>query len=222
MRETLFSFEALEQHLASEAKNEPAERGSTIERIALLATLAGGALGIGVALLTPTTTMAIGIMLAGLGVEVCGIVVYAFINMRRAFVSFRNANAELSRDIDRDYLPYQRIVGWLRSFPKNDLREQLAYLQHRQSTMSRRTGILLGSAERLGILPVVVAVWLQLKNLAWPPSWSTWEAVAAIGLITFYGMTYWVLMSKLRLDLYASLLEASVGKPPSPLLLQSP
>lgn len=30
MRETLFSFEALERHLASEAKNVPAERGSTI------------------------------------------------------------------------------------------------------------------------------------------------------------------------------------------------
>lgn len=125
MREPLLTFEALEQHLTNEAKNEPAERSSTIERIALLATLISGAVAIGGGWLTQPTTMAIGITLAGLGVEVCGLVIYAFINLRRAAVSFRNANAELSRDLDRSYLPYQRIVAWLRSFPKNDLREQL-------------------------------------------------------------------------------------------------
>jgi len=206
------TFEALEREVRREARDET-QRSSQTERVALVLALLGLTIAL-VSLWPPVTKVTAAAALFGIVMEVSGFSVYAFLPLRREITALADARRNFALDLDRNYPGYLHVLAWLRRFPKNDIRERLDYLRMRQASMTRRMGLVIGSAERFGMLPVAIALYLQLKNMTWPPSYSVWEAVTAFALVSFYAMSYFVMATKLRVDLYVNLLEAALAKTP--------
>jgi hypothetical protein len=206
------SFEALEQEIRREARGD-IRRVGRAERVALVLALLGLAIAL-VSLWLPATTVTAVAAHCGIVVEMLAISVYAFLSLKREITTLADARRDFALDLDRNYPGYLHVLAWLRRVPKNDIRERLDYLRMRQSSMARRMGLLIGSAERFGMLPVAIALYLQLKSMTWPPSYSVWETLVAFALVMFYAMSYFVMATKMRLDLYVILLEASLAKTP--------
>ena len=87
--------------------------------------------------------------------------------------------------------------------------------------MSYRLGLAMGGIERLGVFPVLIALYLQFKD--W--KWGDWAALADVNLVAglliwamvlLYGVGWILIGLKVRLDTYQSILEESLqGEPHS-------
>jgi len=110
-----------------------------------------------------------------------------------------------------DYARYRQLIEWLRGYPSTTLRDGLGYVRRRSETMRRKLGLLSGGVERLGILPLVVALFLQVRSFTWSGSVNYLELIAAAFLVILYGASWWSVLTGLRLDLYQSVLSDALG-----------
>jgi len=130
---------------------------------------------------------------------------------RRNWKVFRAAKRNYARDLDHDYGEYMRFLDWLRGYKEEDLSRKLRYIRDRKSSMTFRLGLLTGGIERLGVLPVFVALYFQFKD--W--EFGNWQAFGQINLIAglllwalllLYLAGWWLIRLRLRLDTYEVLL----------------
>lgn len=176
---------ALDDYLARTdgTKAGPWERWSLIVGIAGagLAMLLGSALSgkAGVAV----TQLGLAVELLGLGTSMC-------LRIRREWRQFRNARREHAREIEEGYTQYQQLVQQLRAFPLEQRRRRLRYIRDRRTTMHERLGLFTGGMERLGVLPLLVALYLQFKD--W--RWGNWNAFANITLVQG-AFAFWILVA---------------------------
>ena len=66
--------------------------------------------------------------------------------------------------------------------------------------------MLTGSIEKLGALPIVVALYLQFKDMHWPPHSSWVEIFLIFALVLGYWLSVMQIGVRLRLQLYETLL----------------
>ncbi|WP_447896842.1 hypothetical protein [Stenotrophomonas acidaminiphila] len=176
---------ALDDYLARTdgTKAGPWERWSLIVGLAGagLAMLLGSALSgkAGVAV----TQLGLAVELLGLGTSMC-------LRIRREWRQFRDARREHAREIEEGYTQYQQLVQQLRAFPLEQRRRRLRYIRDRRTTMHERLGLFTGGMERLGILPLLVALYLQFKD--W--RWGNWNAFANITLVQG-AFAFWILVA---------------------------
>ncbi|WP_232522627.1 hypothetical protein [Stenotrophomonas acidaminiphila] len=179
---------ALDDYLARTdgTKAGPWERWSLIVGLAGagLAMLLGSALSgkAGVAV----TQLGLAVELLGLGTSMC-------LRIRREWRQFRDARREHAREIEEGYTQYQQLVQQLRAFPLEQRRRRLRYIRDRRTTMHERLGLFTGGMERLGILPLLVALYLQFKD--W--RWGNWNAFANITLVQG-AFAFWILVGPAR------------------------
>jgi hypothetical protein len=108
--------------------------------------------------------------------------------LKREWPSFRHPKRELARDLDHDFKLWSGYASELRSFPASQRQKMLRYVRDRRQTMAYRTGLVMGGVERLGILPLLLALYLQFKD--W--EWGDWGMLAEVNLIQ--GLLIWALV----------------------------
>lgn len=208
MKESL-SFETLEQHVRVAMPVVPIIRKTKPARAALLV----GVLGALIALFGVNAESGDWrgwFTLLGLVAEVVGFATYFAIELRHELPQFVEAKLNFARELEKDYGPNLAVLTWLRRFDRDHLEERAAYLRQRQAMMSRRFSLVVGAVDKLGVLPVLAAGYLQFKDLGFPPQLDHWQGVLGFLLIGMYVLSLWLAGLKLRLDLYVGLFEAAL------------
>lgn len=152
--------------------------------------------------------------------ELIAFLVAAVYTLRSAWRTFHEPDATYAHELDRDYLLFREIVVWLRSLPAADTARRLRYLRDRRSSLVFRSGLFSGGVDRLGVLPVLALLYVQLKD--W--SFGDWQSLGKVhllggllllGLAVFYFVSWWAIRIRLRFDGYEALLAEAVAEPAS-------
>ncbi len=139
-------------------------------------------------------------------VEIVGVVLILMGNLLHTLPTPTREFRDIAADLDESMPHYQSLLAWLRSYPREQLESLNEYAQHRNTRMQEKMPLLTGGAEKLGILPLIGALYLQFKDLHWPPHPSWLEILLAAFLVMFYLAGMLRAIVRIRLQLYATLL----------------
>ena len=196
----------IEQYIkeASDGKPGTLERGAVLISVGLL---------IVVCIAAPfvKSVVALRFLQIGIWLSLIAIVISFGYTVRRDWRMFYRRHDKFSRDLDRDFDLWRKLVVAMKSFPKDELAHRLRYLSARKSSLAYRLGLLTGSVQRLGILPLLAILYVQFKD--W--SFGEWQAFGQIHtagglllwmlLLTYLG-AWWLVGLGTRWDAYEALL----------------
>ncbi|WOB50716.1 hypothetical protein NYR97_04760 [Xanthomonas hydrangeae] len=204
------SFPSLSAAMAHYAQVTEQSRAGPVERWSL----AIGLIGAGVGILAGTLLSGkVGVYLAatGLAVELAGFLVYGVLSFKREWPSFRRPYADHAELMEREFHQYQLIVASLRSFPLEQRRRREAFMRDRRTNMHDRLGLFTGGMEKLGFMPVLLALYLQLKD--WRlGDWTVLskitliQGVLALTLLFAFAMSWHLIRLRIRVQSYEQLL----------------
>jgi hypothetical protein len=146
----------------------------------------------------------------GVAVEIAGVVIAAISQIPKRWPTFANARRDFAEQLDFDLPHHLALVEWLRTFPL-DQRETLSeFISYRHERMKEKLPLLTGSIEKLGALPIVIALYLQFKDMQWPPH-PSWVTIFLIFVLAFgYWLSVTQISVRLRLQLYETLLRKAL------------
>jgi hypothetical protein len=173
----------------------------------LSATAAGALFGLlSIKLLPSNAIYTLVLAYTGLAVEIAGAVIAAISQIPKRWPTFANGRRDFAEQLDFDLPHHLALVEWLRTFPL-DQRETLSkFISYRHERMKERLPMLTGSIEKLGILPIVIALYLQFKDMHWPPHPSWVEIFLIVVLVLGYWLSLTQISVRLRLQLYETLI----------------
>ncbi|KRE86733.1 hypothetical protein ASG75_00685 [Rhodanobacter sp. Soil772] len=131
--------------------------------------------------------------------------------VRREWRTFHRKHDKLSRELDRDYDQWRELVAAVRRFPRAELARRLRYLSTRKSSLVYRLGLVTGSVQRLGILPLLAILYVQFKDWRFG-DWQAFGQVHMLGglllwaLFLTYLLSWWAVGLGTRWDAYEALL----------------
>lgn len=148
----------------------------------------------------------------GLVLEIVSGAVYMFLSLRRNLSGLQFSEQTGANELELDFRGYQRLTAWLRTFPAEQLRSRLIFASFRIESWQRGVLLILGGIEKLGMLPIVVALYLQFRNTTWtwPPDITPVGAVLALTIVSFYALGLWATMRKLQSARFERLLKAAL------------
>ena len=111
---------------------------------------------------------------------------------------------------DHDVAQFRGLAAWLAGYPREALETSLRYARMGHERLHSRLGMLMGGIDRLGLLPVLVSLFVLLRNwqdLLDLPGWLAILGLLApiLWLIGWVGAEF-----SRRLQLYAFLLEEAL------------
>jgi low affinity Fe/Cu permease len=131
-----------------------------------------------------------------LSLELVCIAILLYYFFRYDLPQMRYAGRSWARLLDDDFPHFTDIVQWVRTFPRKEVARKKRYLEHRNMLFITKQTRMVGPTEKLGLLPVLVALWLQFKDIsiAWPPhiNWAhiNWISYGlSVALITLFIVT---------------------------------
>ncbi|WP_250064190.1 hypothetical protein [Stenotrophomonas mori] len=204
------SFPALNAALDDYLARTGGTRAGPWERWSLIVGIAGAGLGMLLGSVLSGKAGAI-VTLSGLAVEILGLGTSMCLQIRREWRQFRGARREHAREIEEGYTQYQQLVQQVRAFPLEQRRRRLRYIRDRRTTMHERLGLFTGGMERLGVLPLLVALYLQFKDWRWG-NWNTFANITLVqGLLAFaiflaYALSWHLINLRVRVQAYELLL----------------
>ncbi|MBM7131860.1 hypothetical protein [Dyella mobilis] len=211
----LFSFAWLEARLEELAKGADEPVTTRLERYAMAAAVIIGGAAILVALLL-RNQVGVSILRVGIIADwICVALIYASSGYR-AWRYLKRQHREFAIDLDNLYPQYRSLIDKFREFPATELGNQLRYVRDRKATFLYRYGLIIGSTEKLGVLPLLAVLYLQLKDWSFNGWADALNHIHLVGglllwmLLLMYLLAWWGMRTKGRLDLYEMLLtEAS-------------
>lgn len=159
------------------------------------------------------------LVLLGVLLEVGATLVIAMRSAWRERTSFRTAKADFAAELQRDYSDYGQLLQWVLQHPREDLENRLRFLRMRLSAMETRLALMSGSIERLGILPVLAALYLQVRDWNISMTQISWTEVSwpstllAFFILAIYAASLLAVRLKLRLGLYEKILQDALALP---------
>lgn len=122
------------------------------------------------------------------------------------FPSFAKERCEFAEQLDFDQRHYDQLLAWLVTFPKARLETMAEYASQRHEQLKDKYPLVSGGLEKLGALPVVAALYLQFKDLHWPPH-PTWpELFLGLILVSLYWGSLLLASVRFRAQLFVVLL----------------
>lgn len=204
------SFPALNAALDDHLARTGGTKAGPWERWSLIVGIIGAGLGMLLGSVLSGKAAAIG-ALSGLALEVLGLGITLCLQIRRDWRQFRDARREHAQHIEKGYTRYQQLVQQVRAFPLEQRRLRLRYIRDRRTTMHERLGLFTGGMDRLGVLPLLVALYLQFKD--W--RWGNWNAFAnitfvqgalALWILVAYALSWYLIHLRVRVQAYELLL----------------
>ena len=94
---------------------------------------------------------------------------------------------------ERDFQGYRQIVTWLRGFPEDERQSRLIFAKSRAESWQTGASLVMDGLEKLGLLPVLVALYVQFKDVtwSWPPDVTVVGTLIASPIIAFYALGLW-------------------------------
>lgn len=124
--------------------------------------------------------------------------------------------ADQVSQLDHDLPQFRIILAWLSAQPQHALTEHHRVARLTLAQISVRIGMFTGGLERLGVLPVLVSVWLFLRNWKDLLDMPLWQLLLGFGLMLFYVVMTVGNLKRIRLQLYESLLAEALAIKPAP------
>lgn len=170
-------FERMDEMIDAYAAATKGSVPDRVERYAFEIGVAGTVLALVTSALSPQY-LSVWWGVGGVAVELAGFTVFLALFLRREWRSFRNSKRDYAIELDRDFCKYMGYVRQLRDYPRNQRDRLLRYIQARRKVMHSRMGLVTGGMERLGVIPLLAALYLQFKD------WRLGDW-AALGEVTF-------------------------------------
>ncbi|WP_369914794.1 hypothetical protein AB8810_20565 [Xanthomonas sp. NCPPB 3005] len=204
------SFPSLSAVMSRYLQVTEQSRAGAVERWSLIIGLMGAGFGLlsgalldGQAALVCTVT--------GLVIELVGFAVSAVLQVIREAPGFRHPYATHAKEMEQQFHHYQGIVAALRAFPLEHRRQRETFIRDRRTNMHERLGLFTGGMERLGVMPVLLALYLQFKDWRWG-DWSALgkitavQSVLAFLLLFAYALSWHLIRLRVRVQTYEQLL----------------
>lgn len=206
----ILAFERMDEMIDAYAV---ATRGSSpgrTERIAFLIGVVGTIFALIASVLSPkylSVWWGMGSVLA----ELAGFALFLALFLKREWRSFRNNKRDYAKELDRDFEKYMEYVRQLRTYPRGQRDDLLRYIQARRKVMHHRMGLVTGGMERLGVIPLLGALYLQFKD--WKlGDWTALgkvtlvQGVLALALLAIYMASWQLVLLYSRTEAYELLL----------------
>lgn len=145
--------------------------------------------------------------IGGLVLELCAFGVFTYRQFRDLVPEFVDAKRKYARELDCHFDRYEDVRSWLRTLPPDVVEKRLNYLETRLESVGQRFPIFFGATDRLGVLPVLVGVFIQLAALN---DVSPLMGFFAAFVIILYCMALWMSRFRLQLQGYVRLLKSVV------------
>lgn len=156
--------------------------------------------------LLPATSVAVIYVSVMLLVEVVALITAMLPERPWHLPGFAKERREFADQLDFDMVHHQALIDWLRTYPAEQLEKMAEYAEDRLERLKEKHPLLTGGLEKLGALPVLAALYLQFKNLHWPPQ-PTWiELVLGMVLVVVYGSSLLLVGVRFRAQAYVTLL----------------
>lgn len=143
---------------------------------------------------------------AGLILEICGFGVLAYRQIRDVAPDFVEAKRKFASELDAHFLKREELLTWLRGLPQLERERRLAYVESRLDSMSLRYPIVFGAVDKLGFLPLLVGLFVQVQAIE---TISLMTGLFAFAIIALYGMALWMTRFRLQMLSYLRLLRAA-------------
>lgn len=157
------SFVHMDKLMDQFAATTRGSQASKVERVSMAVGVAGALAGILLAWLLPKPFDLYGAVI-GLAIECLGFAVGMFLSFKRDWRSLRHARRGMAESLDSDFVKYQEYVQQLRQFPARERARRHRYIRDRSTRMMSRTRLFTGGMERLGVFPLLLALYIQLKD----------------------------------------------------------
>jgi hypothetical protein len=206
-----FSFGWLEALIAEHLPRKDDPIMTRLERYTFAGVIVFGVLGVLGALFLHNQ-LGVRILQAGFALQCLCIVAYLVTISRQAWHVYLYQHQTFAQDLDQQMVQYKAIAKAVRHYPDAVISTHLRYVAGRKSRLIYRTGFISGSTEKLGILPLLLAMYLQFKDWSFGGWKELFDHVHLLGnfllsmLLAAYLVSWWALRSKGRLDLYETVL----------------
>lgn len=200
------SFPALNTALNRHIAVIGGSRSSQKERWWLVVGILGGGLGMLLGATLPGNAAGVAALI-GLAIELFGLGIF----MKRDLNQLWNARSEHASLLERSYINYQNLIKQIRSFPLDQRLKRQRYIENNLSNMQYRFNLFAGGISRLGILPILIALYLQLKNLRLD-DWNIFanitllQGMAAFIILVAYALAWILIHLQARVQACAQLL----------------
>lgn len=118
---------------------------------------------------------------------------------------------EFAEVLDFDPPHHGELIGWLQGFPRERLETMSAFASHRLDRFRSKLPLLTGGIDKLGMLPIAIALFIQFKDMQWPPHPSWLEVFLFALLMLVYWLSMLQLSLRFRLELYDTLLQKALA-----------
>lgn len=151
--------------------------------------------------------------LAGIGitVELAGIGIAGLAMMPKTWPTFANERRSSAERLDVALLHHAELVEWLQTFPLEQRQALSEFASYSHERMKEKLPLFTGSIEKLGVLPIVIALYLQFKDMHWPPHPGWVEVFLIFALALSYWASVMLINTRLRLQLYETLLRKALA-----------
>lgn len=152
-------------------------------------------------------------VLAGLFlvVEIAGVVIAGISQLPKTWPTFSSSRREFADELDFDLPHHRNLVQWLQGFPRDRLEKLSEFVAYRHERMQEKLPMLTGNIEKLGALPVFIALYIQFKDMHWPPHPSWAEISLMLALVFIYWLSVLQISVRLRLQSYDVLLKKALA-----------
>lgn len=118
---------------------------------------------------------------------------------------------------DHDRVAFGDLRRWLVEFPRDQLEDHHAFAIIGAERLTAKLPLIVGSVERLGALPLLVALFLLVRSskelsIASLSSIPGWQAMTGLGLVLVYAIGVHAVRTRLRLELYQTVLADALAR----------
>ncbi|HXO99533.1 MAG TPA: hypothetical protein VN813_03475 [Luteibacter sp.] len=117
-----------------------------------------------------------------------------------------------AHQLDHDILFHEGLVAWLASQPAEVLRKHADFSRFRRERMDQKLPLLIGGFQLLGILPLGIAAYLQVREIVAGRHIGWLEVVAGLTLAMLYAAAWTSALTKTRLDAMDMFLQDAVSR----------
>ncbi len=134
-----------------------------------------------------------------MAVEIGGLCITIW-NSRREVLGLRKPVHNFSRQLDHDFPHHFGVLDWLKSQPIELLERHASMSSFRRERLTQKLPLIAGSIPSLGLVPVVVAIYFQVREYAAGRHLGWVDFVAGFLIAVLYIVTWGAALMKSRME----------------------
>lgn len=183
-----------------------------LDRLGYVGMILGLAPALIVQFLQPAAWMLF-VAVVGLVLTVVGFLPVLVRDLLVLFRSMGRARKEFIRQWDHDFIAFESLLAWLTAFPRDALEHRLRFAQAAQTRIAAKMGLIYGGADRLGVVPLIAAMYVQFDALSTTGfDIPLWKIFIGFFALIVSAAAFQVSRVRLRLELHTALLAEALER----------